>query len=104
MVDMPPLEEITRVIVEKFNPRRVILFGSRARGDHREDSDLDLFVEMESNQRPADRRIAVSRALTPRGWPLDVIVYTPEEVALDSGKPGSILVDIEVEGRLLYER
>ncbi len=104
MVDMPPLAEITRVIVQRFHPRRIVLFGSRARGDHSPDSDLDLFVEMESTQRPAERRIAVSRALTPRTWPLDVIVYTPAEVAEDRGRPGSILADIERDGRVLYER
>ena len=42
----PPIEEIARKIVEAFRPRRIVMFGSRARGDSRPDSDLDLMVEM----------------------------------------------------------
>ena len=38
----PLIEEIIRKIVEAFQPRRIVMFGSRARGDTRPDSDLDL--------------------------------------------------------------
>lgn len=41
------LNDVVRVIVEHFQPRRIVRFGSRARGDHRLDSDLDLLIEME---------------------------------------------------------
>ena len=55
-VDDVLLQEIVGKIVERFQPRRIILFGSRARGDHRRDSDLDLFVEMDTDAKPHERR------------------------------------------------
>ena len=47
MTNTETLEQITRRIVEGFHPQRLILFGSRARGDERRDSDVDLLVEFQ---------------------------------------------------------
>ncbi len=79
-MDGTQLEEIAELIVKNFDPKRIILFGSHARGDQREDSDVDLFVEMESERRPPERAIEVSAIFGLRKWPLDVVVYTPGEV------------------------
>jgi hypothetical protein len=49
------LSDITRRIVERVHPRRIVLSGNRARGDTRADSDIDLFIEMESRKRPSER-------------------------------------------------
>jgi len=74
------LEHITRTIVERFNPYRIVLFGSRARGDAAEDSEYDIFVEMESDLRPWARVAAVHRAFGMRSWSMDVLVLTPAEL------------------------
>lgn len=52
VIDQALVERITRTIVERFDPERIILFGSRARGDAGADSDLDLVVVMESTKSP----------------------------------------------------
>ncbi len=98
------IEEITAAIVEKFNPRRIVLFGSHARGEDNPESDLDLFVEMETDLSPPDRSVQVSAILGLRPWSLDVVVYTPEEVNRLRNVRGTLLSIIEEEGRLLYER
>lgn len=98
------LQAITRRIVERFQPRRVVLFGSSARGEARPDSDLDLFVEMESDRRPPERAAEVVALFGLRRWPLDVVVYTPQEVEQLRGVRGTLLSVIEREGRVLYER
>jgi predicted nucleotidyltransferase len=98
------LEQVTRTIVERFHPKRIVLFGSHARGDAGSDSDLDLFIEMQTSRRPPERAIEVSAAFGLRPWPLDVVVYTPEEVQRLRGVSGTLLAAIEKEGKVLYEQ
>ena len=98
------LEQVTRTIIERFHPKRIVLFGSHARGDAGSDSDLDLFIEMQTSRRPPERAIEVSAALGLRPWPLDVVVYTPEEVQRLKGVNGTLLSAIEKEGKVLYEQ
>jgi uncharacterized protein len=98
------LAEITRRIVDSLHPRRIVLFGSRARGDSRPDGDIDLFIEMESSKRPSERAIDVLKLFGLRPWSMDVLVFTPEEVRASRGKPGSLVTSIEAEGRVLHER
>jgi predicted nucleotidyltransferase len=104
MTDTKLLQQITRTIVDRFHPRRVILFGSHARGEAQADSDLDLFVEMETPARPPERAREISSAFGLRHWSLDIVVYTPEEVARLRGINGTLLSLIEGEGKVLYER
>jgi len=103
-MDRKQLQDITSTILKKFKPKRVVLFGSHARGEAGEDSDLDLFVEMESDRRPPERAIEVSAVFGLRPWSLDVVVYTPAEVARLKKVPGTLLSIIEAEGEVLYER
>jgi predicted nucleotidyltransferase len=98
------VEEIASKIVEKFNPKRIVLFGSHARGEATDDSDVDLFVEMESDRRPPERAIEVNAMFGLRPWPLDVVVYTPAEVERLRNVRGTLLSVIEAEGEVLYER
>jgi len=100
----PDINAIVRRIVEAFEPERVVLFGSRARGDAREDSDVDLFVEMDSVESAPARAIRISALFPGRRFPLDVMVYTPAEVARLRGRAGTLLELIEREGKVLHER
>jgi uncharacterized protein len=108
MLDRPPIDdaliqEITRRIVEGVHPNRIILFGSYARGDARADSDIDLFVELESPGSPVDRHVKVRRFLRGMGVAMDLIVMTPEEVAERRKSSISLVPIIEREGRVLFK-
>ena len=103
-MDRNQVEKIAQTIIERFNPVRVILFGSHARGQETEDSDLDLFVEMETDRRPPERAIEVSAVFGLRPWSLDVVVYTPAEVERLRKVKGTLLSVIEAEGEVLHER
>jgi uncharacterized protein len=102
-IDEKLIERVTETIVERFHPRRIVLFGSYARGDAGPDSDLDLFVEMDTRLNPYARAMAIDDAFGFRDWPMDLIVYTPDEVARWRGQIGTMLHTIECEGRVLYE-
>ncbi|MEE9293716.1 MAG: nucleotidyltransferase domain-containing protein [Phycisphaerae bacterium] len=100
----PPIEEIVQKIAEAFRPRRIVMFGSRARGDTRPDSDLDLMVEMESDDPPVQRARAISALFGLHRWAMDLIVYTPQEVGEQRQYRNSLIRVIESEGKVLYEQ
>ncbi len=103
-VDDALLKEIVGKIVAAFDPRRVVLFGSRATGNWRPDSDVDLFVEMETHLPAVERRIAIRELLWPPKCAMDLLVFTPEEVQERKDVIGSIVRTILRTGRTLYER
>jgi predicted nucleotidyltransferase len=103
-VTQPPIDHIVRKIAEAFHPRRIVLFGSRARGDARPDSDLDLLIEVESNLPPRARAVQVDALFGQRMWPMDIMVYTPEEVQKHRQNRNSLVSAAEREGKVLYER
>jgi uncharacterized protein len=104
VIDRELIDEVVRTIVAALHPARIVLFGSVARGDAGPDSDLDLMIEMQTERRPVDRMVAVGELFPQRRWPLDVVVYTPEEVARDRHIAGTLIHMIEREGRTLYDQ
>ena len=100
----PLLEQIVARIVEQAQPEKVILFGSRARGDARSSSDFDILVIKESDEPRARREVPLYRALAGLWADVDIIVYTPEEVWEWSAVPQAFVTTAVREGRILYER
>ena len=99
-------QAIERIVTE-LKPEKIILFGSYAYGNPTPDSDVDLFVIMETKAKRAERYVAVSRLLHPRQFPVDIIVKTPKEVeeAMIGGKDNSFFIrEIVKKGRVLYDR
>ncbi|MSQ14243.1 MAG: nucleotidyltransferase domain-containing protein [Dehalococcoidia bacterium] len=91
-------------LVEGFQPIRIILFGLRARGDVRWDSDYDLLVVMPDGTDRMQMTLAMLRALADMPAPKDVIVTTPEEITRRGDLPGTILKPALSEGVTVYER
>lgn len=103
-VDEEFLDAVVRNIVAVSGATRIILFGSRARGRERSDSDVDLLVVVTG--RPEDRREkrhAISKALVERLIPMDILVRTEDDVcqAISLGDP-LIKGEILPYGRVLY--
>ncbi len=102
------LQQMARVIVDEVEPESIILFGSRARGDARPDSDVDLLViEQEPFGKLRSRRREAAllwRALARFPVPKDILVYSQEEAAEWNDSPGHIVAEALREGRVLYER
>ena len=91
-------------IAEAVNPEKIILFGSFAYGKPTPDSDVDLLVIMESDLRPHARVVQISEVLSPRPFPVDIIVRTPSEVEERIAKRDSFFLEIMAKGKILYER
>jgi uncharacterized protein len=98
------VEEITNKIVERFDPEKVILFGSHSTGTARGDSDIDLLVIMDTDEPAIERAIEVKKACRPRFVSMDVLVKTPEEVETTLARGSFFLDQILDQGRVLYER
>ena len=98
------LAEIVRRLIAALDPEKIILFGSYAYGSPSKNSDVDLLVMMQTSAKPADRYVAVSRAIRPRPFPLDILVKTPDEIAGDLAKGDRFLEEIVTRGRVLHAR
>ena len=102
------IEQMAQAIVAEVDPEQVILFGSRGRGDEREDSDIDLLVvEAEPFGPERSRRqemVRLYHALAQFPVPADVLVYSREDVAYWRDSLNHVLARALREGKVLYER
>jgi predicted nucleotidyltransferase len=97
------IQEMVRRIVEGFDPEKIILFGSQARGDAGPDSDVDLLVVMPTDSK-RDTAVSIGVALHAMGISKDVIVVTPDEFERRKNIVGTVAYPAHHEGRILYER
>ena len=95
---------MTRRVVRRFRPERIILFGSCARGEAGPDSDVDLLVVLPIEGSKREKQIEIRLALHDLNVPTDVIVSTPEEFAWRKDIVGTIEYPAAHDGRVLYER
>lgn len=98
--------ELARVVerLRPLDPERVVLFGSHARGDFHEHSDIDLVVVMRTQRRYIDRIGDVLTLLDCTDFDIEPHVYTPEEYE-NLKRSRNVLVEAaEREGKVLYER
>jgi predicted nucleotidyltransferase len=99
------LDDIIQRIVERIEPEKVYLFGSRARGESDAESDYDLLVVADMPDVPRRRRSIAVRRLFPRlTRGMDVIVKTPEEFERGAATLNHICSIVQQEGRVVYER
>lgn len=99
----PILEEMLRRLTGAFQPERVYLFGSRARGEAGPDSDYDLLMVVKESGLPRYRREQEAfRALIGVGAAKDVLVLTREEFERKRTVVSSLPAAVELEGILLY--
>lgn len=98
------LSEIIRRIVSAIDPEKIILFGSRARGDARPDSDYDLLIIKDTTHRTLGLERTAYRAMKGLTTGVDILVETPDRVRRLSSRTGNVIGDAVREGALVYER
>ncbi len=102
------LDRMVQAIVDEVDPEQIILFGSRARGDQREDSDIDLIVveaEPFGPERSRHREmVRLYHAITGSGVSTDLLVFSQEDVEYWRDSLNHVLARALREGQVLYER
>jgi uncharacterized protein len=98
------LEELVALIAERLDPQRIILFGSYAKGTPTAKSDVDLMVVKDTAVPSSRRADAVAGLLRRYLVPIDVLVYTPEEVAEYRRERSSFMYSVVKTGRTVFER
>ena len=98
------LKEAVDRIIKRFNPEKIILFGSYAYGKPTMDSDIDLMIVMDTDEKPHKRAVLIRKALKDIGIPKDIIVKTPQEFERFKDIVGTVIYPAAHKGKLLYEK
>lgn len=98
------IKKITERIREKYQPEKIILFGSFAWGKPNESSDVDLFIVKKSNLPRRFRTTQVEKILDYTPCPIDVLVYTPQEIKKREKLNDFFVKNILEKGEVLYAK
>jgi predicted nucleotidyltransferase len=97
------IAQITDVLVRAAQPRRIILFGSQARGDPKDDSDFDVMVVEKEPVNRFSEMVRLNRLLRPLGVSVDLLVVSEEKFQYWRDTPGNVYYEADSDGRILYE-
>lgn len=99
------ISEMVGKIVATYDPLKIILFGSYAYGEPDMDSDIDLFIVKETDERPIDRRVSVRKIVSDRTRriPFEPIVITQRELEERIRIGDQFINEILTKGEMLYE-
>lgn len=103
MISEDNIQQAVKRLVEAAKPCKVIMFGSYARGDADESSDLDLMVIESKVENVGEEMIRLHKAVGDVGVGVDVLIYSEEEASRRSQVPGTVLYWAFKEGRVVYD-
>ena len=103
MIEATKINDIVNKIAIRFNPEKIILFGSYARGNPRPESDVDLLVVMDTSLREVQQEILIQQSLEMDLFGLDLIVQTPRRLQERVTLGDSFLREILRDGKIVYE-
>lgn len=104
MITQERLYEITSRIVSNYQPQKVVLFGSYAKGKATQGSDLDLLIVKETATPRYKRGREVRKPLRSLKTSIDLLVYTPDEIERWRDVKNAFITTILRTGKVLYER
>jgi predicted nucleotidyltransferase len=95
------IRRFAREVAERFQPEKIILFGSYAYGKPHADSDVDILVVMPCRNQ-LDQAVKISVTIDPP-FPLDIVVRTPHNMRWRLAEGDWFLREIVAKGKVLYE-
>jgi len=104
MFEIAKIYDIVARIVAKFNPDKIILFGSYASGTPDNDSDIDLLVIQDTDLPRHKRSFDIQKMLIGSMIPMDIFVYTNNEFEKEKNEKYSFLNSAIKTSKILYER
>ena len=102
MIDLSTVQDFCQEVVEKFQPDKIILFGSYAYGEPTLDSDIDLLVVLPFEGEPAKTAAKILIAIDYH-FPLDLLARTSEQIQQRVEMGDFFMQEIVQKGRVLYE-
>lgn len=102
IVAIDEIQKIVWQIVDKFHPRKIILFGSYADGQPTEDSDVDLLIVMDTDEQPIHTAARISAAID-HDFAMDILVFRPAELEASLQRKGVFAREVMSKGIVLYE-
>ena len=102
MIDDRKIDAIKDKIVTTVSPEKIILFGSYAKGENTDESDLDIVVIWDSGFNPHKRNLFLSRLFPGRDFSLDIFSFTKEEAERLKDVKGTILYEAFHHGKVIY--
>jgi uncharacterized protein len=96
------IADVTRQIIQQFQPCQIILFGSYAYGYPHPGSDVDLLVVMNTSLKETEQAIHISQAIEYH-FGLDLIVRTPAKLSERLALGDHFLREIVTKGKILYD-
>ena len=104
MIDSNKINEIISRIATRFNPDKIILFGSYAAGNPNNDSDIDLLIIKDTDLPRHKRSFDIQKSLIGSMIPIDILVYTTKEFDQEKNVKNSFLYSVIRSSKVLYER
>ena len=103
MIDWVDIQRYCDAIAREFKPRRIVVFGSYAYGRPTNDSDVDVMVVMPFSKRRRTRPSLAIRQRIAAGFPVDILVREPAEIARRLRSGDSFITDVIRRGKVVYE-
>ncbi len=104
MITQEQIESVVQVIVEGYEPMKIILFGSYAYGHPTKDSDLDLLIIKDGEASGIQRNRRVRNILKDFSIPIDVIVKSSQEFDMLKDVIGTVIYPANKYGKVVYEQ
>jgi predicted nucleotidyltransferase len=98
----PVVKRVVKIIAEAIHPQKIILFGSRAKGTARPDSDLDLVIIYAGEKSKRQVKLDIHRLLEPASFPMDLFVLSPEEMLRQRHVANTLAREVAERGVTVY--
>ncbi len=97
------VDSVVKIIADAIQPDKIILFGSKAKGTARQNSDIDLLIIKDTTASKRDLKLSIRRLFSRQNFSMDLFVLTPEEFRRQQGVANTIARTAAREGGFVMD-